>query len=247
MSTLEKGRLDRFLDRVDELTQAPRATTLSSTEQIAAYIAERVQFGDLRPGERIRELEVAKYFGASRGPVRDALRLLERDGLVVLRGRRGAFVKDYSAQEMAAIYRIRAEIFGVTTRLAAESATRSSELLQALQEGGRLLIDLTEGHPVADYIRARRGISRTIAALAGNEYLAHVAASLEREISMLWAGLNAEDRRREASRLWQELIAAIVDRKGAAAEAKGREMVMNSLAAILKTRALAAVPLADAP
>ena len=64
--------------------------TLSLPEQIAAQLAARITSGAYAPGQRIMEQAVAGEFAVSRGPVREALRLLEKDGLVTILARRGA-------------------------------------------------------------------------------------------------------------------------------------------------------------
>jgi DNA-binding GntR family transcriptional regulator len=72
--------------------------TLTVSEQIASRVGERILSGQLAPGVRIGEQELADEFKVSRGPVRDALRILEREGLATLLARRGAIVTDLSAQ-----------------------------------------------------------------------------------------------------------------------------------------------------
>ena len=78
-----------------QLRQAA-ALTQSLPEQIAARLAERIVSGAYAPGQRILEQAVAEEFAVSRGPVREALRLLEKDGLVMILARRGAQVTNPS-------------------------------------------------------------------------------------------------------------------------------------------------------
>lgn len=74
--------------------------TLTVPEQIAASVGERIISGALPPRARILEQELAAEFAVSRGPVRDAVRILEREGLVTILARRGAVVTDLSATEV---------------------------------------------------------------------------------------------------------------------------------------------------
>ena len=74
--------------------------TLTVPEQIAARVGERILSGLWRPGERIGEQELADEFQVSRGPIREALRILEREGLVTLLARRGAVVTRLQAREL---------------------------------------------------------------------------------------------------------------------------------------------------
>ena len=82
-------------------------TDRSSSQRIASELRLRILNGTLAPGERIRQEEVAEDFGASRLPVRDALRRLEADGLVTIVANTGAWVSKLSESECADAYQIR--------------------------------------------------------------------------------------------------------------------------------------------
>lgn len=79
----------------------------SSSQRIASELRTRILNGTLPPGERIRQEEVAEDFGASRLPVRDALRRLEADGLVTIVANTGAWVSKLNESECADAYQIR--------------------------------------------------------------------------------------------------------------------------------------------
>ena len=74
---------------------------------VAAALREEILNGTLAPGERIVQEDVAERFGASRQPVRDALRLLEGDGLVTLKANAGAWVSQLSESECDEAYLVR--------------------------------------------------------------------------------------------------------------------------------------------
>lgn len=71
---------------------------------------EDILAGRLSPGERIRQEDVASKMGASRLPVREALRMLESEGLVELRANSGAWVSRLDLQDCDLIYRVRERI-----------------------------------------------------------------------------------------------------------------------------------------
>lgn len=79
----------------------------SSPSRVAATLREEILNGTLAPGERIVQEELAERFGASRQPVRDALRLLEGDGLVTLKANSGAWVSKLSESECDEAYLVR--------------------------------------------------------------------------------------------------------------------------------------------
>src|SRR3954463_4892156 len=66
--------------------------------------------GRSHPGARIKEIPLAAQLGISRGPIRDALRLLERDGLVELIPNRGAVVPAVHALDVLEVYALRASL-----------------------------------------------------------------------------------------------------------------------------------------
>jgi DNA-binding GntR family transcriptional regulator len=77
------------------------------SERIATEIRSAVLSGEMRPGMRIRQELLAAHFGASRIPVREALRQLENEGLVVLAPNRGAWIADVNSEESIEVYKIR--------------------------------------------------------------------------------------------------------------------------------------------
>ena len=79
------------------MTCSPPATTSGSragavSKQVADYLRDAILGGDIWPGEHVRQEEVAERFGASRLPVREALRMLEAEGLIEHERNKGARV-----------------------------------------------------------------------------------------------------------------------------------------------------------
>jgi DNA-binding GntR family transcriptional regulator len=75
--------------------------------RVAAYLREAILGGDLRPGDRIRQEDIAERLGASRLPVREALRMLEAEGLTEHVAHKGARVPRLSPHEVDVVYRMR--------------------------------------------------------------------------------------------------------------------------------------------
>jgi DNA-binding GntR family transcriptional regulator len=61
-------------------------------DEVAAHLRERIVNGTVSPGERLNELRLTREFSLSRSPIREALRVLAAEGLVVLEPRRGTVV-----------------------------------------------------------------------------------------------------------------------------------------------------------
>ncbi len=101
---------------------------------LAEALESAIVFGELAPGGRIIEEEVAARYDVSRSPVRDALRRLEADGLVVREDHRGARVAPISRRDLDEVYQCRIELEGLAAQQAARNwqAPADEALLQKL-------------------------------------------------------------------------------------------------------------------
>jgi DNA-binding GntR family transcriptional regulator len=95
----------------------------SRTAWVAERIREDVAAGAIRPGELIKQTVLAKRYGVSPTPVREALRLLEADGIIVYSAHKGASVREMTAETAADLYRLRAAVESCATALAVERLT----------------------------------------------------------------------------------------------------------------------------
>lgn len=103
---------------------------ISASKRVEAHLRKAIHAGKLRPRQRIIEEDLASELEVSRGPVREALLRLERDGLVVTTSRRGTFIRDISLAEIGVIFRMRAKLEGLCVRYMREnSSINPQELL----------------------------------------------------------------------------------------------------------------------
>lgn len=101
-------------------------------EQIADYLSSQIIKRELKPGERIKEEKLAQELRVSRGPIREALHILEGKRLVEIVPRRGARVTPMSSSYASWLYDIIVELYGLVARKAAENRT-SKDLIQIRQ------------------------------------------------------------------------------------------------------------------
>jgi DNA-binding GntR family transcriptional regulator len=92
-------------------------------EIVFEHLREAIIKGKLRPGERLMEMQLADEMGVSRTPVREAIRKLELEGLVIMIPRRGAYVADLSIKDVAETFEIRSALEALAASLAAERIT----------------------------------------------------------------------------------------------------------------------------
>lgn len=119
--------------------RAPAETV--PTQGLAHGIGEQLQAliysGEIAPGERLNEAALALRMGTSRGPIREAIRVLAGIGLVVAVRNRGVFVRQMSVREMLEVYELRALLFCFAAEQAAAEPLSSSERheFEALLDG----------------------------------------------------------------------------------------------------------------
>ncbi|UFU03067.1 GntR family transcriptional regulator [Ruania suaedae] len=103
-------------------TIGPR-TSLS--EQVVRVLREKMANGELPPGSRLREAEIAESLDVSRGPVREALALLEAEGQVEIRRHRGAFVSVLTQRDVEEVHTLRTAIEALAGERAATRLTQA--------------------------------------------------------------------------------------------------------------------------
>ena len=134
------------------------AETLSLGERAYRRLRDSIVQGTLSAGSRISERSLASALGISAQPVREALRRLEQDGLVVTLPRRGTIVAEFGLERLAELGRIRAALEGVAAALAAERMT--GEDLASLGEVVRGMRDGDGGGGYRGAGRAERALPR---------------------------------------------------------------------------------------
>jgi len=148
-------------------------------EELAKLLQDEIIQGRLAPSARLTEEEVARRYGVSRSPVREALRLLERDGLVLKAARRGIWVAPLSVEDLDEVYSCLVALEAV----AAEQAALSSDaaLKQKLPE---ILAAMRQAHRKGDvenfFLHDVSG-SKVIYALAGNATLNRLISGLNKQ------------------------------------------------------------------
>lgn len=130
---------------------AHSARSISASERVASELRSMILSGEYLPGERIVQEDLAERFGASRLPVRDALRLLEADGLVTLVANTGAWVAKLSLAECEEVYQIRERVEPLLMRMSVPGLT--SEVIARLHE---LVSEMRDTDSIEEFLRLDR-------------------------------------------------------------------------------------------
>lgn len=181
-------------------------------------LLDEIREGQLLPGDRLRETELAERLNVSRTGVREAIRQLEADGLVAHVPRQGATVRSLDYAEVMELYEMRAVLEGTAARLAARAASDVE-----LDELGALNDQLAEAGTGPEATRINRIFHATLLDAAKNRFLARSMLSLQKALLILGPSQLLDGQRAdEAVSEHRDIMAALQARDGAAAEAQMR-------------------------
>lgn len=137
--------------------------------QIAEFIAGEIFAGRYQPGNRLKEEELAELFRTSRAPIREALYLLQIDGLVERVPRRGTVIKDYTEKEVRELYEVRLglEHLAIDRLVSLWDSTAHQGFLSVLQH----MSACAEEMNMADYSKYHSAFHQLLFKMADSEIL----------------------------------------------------------------------------
>lgn len=146
---------------------------------LAEALESAIVFGELAPGGRIIEEEIAARYDVSRSPVRDALRRLEADGLVVRADHRGARVTPVSRTDLDEVYLCRIELEGLAAQEAAKRWQPPADSLLADQLAAMRVA--FEANDIKAYFVANVGFTDAVHRASGNVTLERLLKSIGKQ------------------------------------------------------------------
>ncbi|MFA4928035.1 MAG: GntR family transcriptional regulator [Patulibacter sp.] len=221
-----------------ESSNAISRTGNSFSDQAERTLRDQILHGAFPPGGRLNEVEIATDLGVSRGPVREAMQRLARDGLVVLQPHRGAFVRRLTVDEVSNLFEVRITLERKVAALAAERLTPvQQEQLEQLRAG---MAAQDEDIDPDDQFQGTHDIHALLAIASGNEALAAHVATVNRELLLLRTQSGqTQTRAHDAIDEHAELIAAVLSRDPEAAATAMDEHLSKALNYALQAMAAA--------
>lgn len=201
-----------------------------NTPSLGAYVYDAIRAairnGDYRPGERLREEDIARHLNVSRTPVREALAKLQSKGLLANGEGRGLTVKRFGLSDVMELYAMSEIVEGAAASLAAEHASASDlEALRDLDEAFHASFEDT-----GELARLNLRLHATIHRAARNRYLDVAIGEVQDTIEILdTAPYALPERAQEAAAEHRAIVDAIAGRDAAAAERASRAHVRASL------------------
>ena len=195
---------------------------VSKTDLVAALIRELIITGELEPGEQLRQRDLAQRFGVSQTPVREAMRRLESEGLLICDTHRGFTVVEPDMGRVEENFQIRAALESLGASLAARKIDAAGlARLRELNDRMRALAD--DDDP--DYAELNREFHFTVYSCARSPLL----LSLMR---LLWASLHGGPRvsrsHAESARQHDEILAALTEGDADTASARTYQHIMGA-------------------
>lgn len=136
--------------------------------------------GDLKPGQRLMEVQLAEQLGVSRTPVRESIRKLELEGLVKMVPRKGAYVTPMSISDLREMMEIRRALENLSAELAAKNATE--EDIKKLHESNKGFESSAMTNNEKGIIDYDIDFHETIYKATGNERLCNMINSLREQM-----------------------------------------------------------------
>lgn len=139
-------------------------------------LRQEILTGELKPGERLMEIHLANRLGVSRTPIREAIRMLELEGLVTMIPRRGAEVANITEKNLRDVLEVRRVLDALAVSLACERITEEEK--EQLRMACIVFAKATETKNVTTIARADVALHDIIIKAAGNDRLAQIVGNL---------------------------------------------------------------------
>ncbi|MEA3362590.1 MAG: GntR family transcriptional regulator [Thermodesulfobacteriota bacterium] len=187
-------------------------------EKILETIREAILKGDLKPGEKVAEPELAERFGISRTPIREAFRQLESEGFLTVIPRKGAVVAALSERDVQEYYAVKSILEGYAAELAAQNL--SEKELAKLESINNRLKQLANAGDVKTFYKIHHDFHDTFLKAADNSKLYDLIKQLGMKFSRLrMASLSVDGRMAISVAEHDKLLDAFRRHDGKAAEA----------------------------
>lgn len=201
---------------------SPQPSSRTRGEDAYQKLLDAIQSGTLKPGMRLREVELSEWLGISRTPVREALNRLQTEGLVVQEPRRGLIIAELDHAMVSELYQMREVLEGAAASLAARHASdvEISMLRDILEK------DKSIGNDPVRLARNNRLFHECLYRAAHNRYLSKTLNALRESMALLGqTTLSMEGRSVHALREHDALVTAVEKRDPVAAEQASREHI----------------------
>jgi DNA-binding GntR family transcriptional regulator len=202
-------------------------------EQVAERLRSRIFAHELAPGGWIDEQALAKEYGISRTPLREALKVLASEGLVVLKPRRGCYVTELSEQDIDEVFPVMAMLEG---RVAEEAARRITDAdfsrISAIHDE---LERQAAANDADHFFEANQRFHTALQDIAGNRYLAQLIEDARKVIKLTRRdSLRLDGRLKQSLAEHREILEALRQKDAPLAGRRMHDHLLSGRAALAK-------------
>ena len=213
------------------LSATTNDSTILLSDRIRDALTDAISAGDFAPGAVLEEQQLAARFGASRTPVREALRQLAASGMVEMRPRRGVIVKQVTALDVMEMFETMAELEAICARLATYRMTplERSQLLR-LHEAGQAAVRKSD---IDAYDHLNREFHQAIYHASHNRFLAEHALAVRERLNAFRRMQLRQEGRLPRSRLEHDAVMqAMAEGNGEEAARRMRAHMLNAASSL---------------
>jgi DNA-binding GntR family transcriptional regulator len=205
--------------------------TRTTVGDIVKGVMNLIALRRLQPGDRVREQDLADRFGVSRGPVREAMRILQAKAILKFEPMRGATIARMSDVEAVDAIEMSAVLFGLAAKRAAERASDAEKA--AITAAAAKLFDMVADEAPKEFFTETLRVGRRVLEAAHSERLAALVVDVRFGAPDLFGPLGFTTRalRKKAAEKWSRLARAVQDGDGATAERMGIAVHTDAMAA----------------
>jgi DNA-binding GntR family transcriptional regulator len=198
------------------------------------HIQEWIATGELKPGQQIKEEEIANRLNISRPPIREAFKTLEAQGLVVRKPRRGVFVTEMEEKDIWEVYTLKATLYEMAAALVVENIT--AQQIYELETLCKEMESCVSNTPpdILAYQKFHRAFHVRALEIADNERLKQIATNLHQQIRRFsYRTLQDKDHLHSSLGYHKKIVEAIAQRQKTTACRLMKKHVLDALAVLL--------------
>lgn len=159
-------------------------------ELVYEQLKHQILIGKITPGTRMMEVELADEMGVSRTPVREAIRKLEKEGLVTIEPRRGAYASEISVKDLVDVLEVRENLEGFAAALAAARMNESE--INELNQITKGYSEAIQNNQTEEMIHFDELFHRHIVECSGNKTLIQLSKTVQ-ELTLRFRYLYYDD------------------------------------------------------
>lgn len=215
------------------MNKSVKIPTTALYQEVAARLRERIYAQDLTPGAAIDEQTLAEEYGISRTPMREALKVLHAEGLVVLEPRRGCFVTQLEKQDIDELFPLMALLEGRCAYEAVKKATPDD--IKRIEELHNKLEKYAAAEDVDKYFEQNCLFHELVQKIACNKWLERTTNDLRKFLKLMRGRqLYLPGRLQQSLAEHRMLLAAFQSHNYAAAEKIMHDHLINQRSALLE-------------